>query len=87
MQRGFGGLFHVRDRSSGSPIQGAQIFIDEVLAAESDSKSEYWLELAKHPGRVRVQKPGWLWVASPSIDPKIGQLVDGPEFQINMERR
>jgi hypothetical protein len=84
LERGFGGLFQVRDRASRSPIAGAEILLDDVQVGTTDARGEFWFTSAETPARCRVQKPGWRWVPTSDADAATGKLGDGPEFYVEM---
>lgn len=84
LERGFGGLFEVRDRSSRSPVAGAEIFVDDVRVGTTDARGEFWFTSVERPAKCRVEKAGWRWVPTADADPVTGKLGDGPEFWVEM---
>lgn len=84
LERGFGGLFTVRDRGSWSPVEGAEILLDDVCVGTTDARGEFWFTSADTPGKCRVQKVGWRWVPTSDADVTTGKLGDGPEFYVEM---
>lgn len=84
LERGFGGELHVRDRTRWSAVAGVEIFADDVLLGATDAHGKLWFTLPAPPSRVRIEKPGWRWVATGDADPRTGELANGPEFGVEM---
>lgn len=84
LERGFGGEFHVRDRASWSDVAGVEIFADDVRLGATDAHGKLWFTLPAPPSRVRIEKPGWRWVATGDANPRTGELGEGPEFDVEM---